>query len=77
MEYIQGGLLKKLFKKPLVESEVNLIVKNILEGLRFIHDRGFMHRDLKPENIIMCSNGGTTGTVPSFDLKIVDFGLSV
>lgn len=69
--------MKKLFKKPLVESEVNLIVKNILEGLRFIHDRGFMHRDLKPENIIMCSNGGTTGTVPSFDLKIVDFGLSV
>lgn len=77
MEYIQGGLLKKLFKKPLVESEVNIIVKNILQGLRYIHDRGFMHRDLKPENIIMCSHLGTIETVPTYDLKIVDFGLSV
>jgi len=56
MEYVQGGLLKKLFKrtKPLSEMEAKAVVKNILEGVCYIHERGYMHRDLKPENIIMC-----------------------
>jgi serine/threonine protein kinase len=56
MEYVQGGLLKKLFKrsKPLADSEAKVVVKNILEGVSYIHERGYMHRDLKPENILMC-----------------------
>jgi serine/threonine protein kinase len=74
MEYVQGGLLKKLFKrsKPLAEPEVVATVKNLLEGVGHIHEHGYMHRDLKPENILLCQGGGS-----SFDLKIVDFGLSV
>lgn len=76
MEYVPGGLLKKLFKrqKPLSESEVNVVVKNILEGLSYIHERGFMHRDLKPENILLCENPSHSSCL---DLKIVDFGLSI
>ena len=56
MEYVPGGLLKKLFKrsKPMTESEVKAVVKNVLEGVSYIHERGYMHRDLKPENILMC-----------------------
>ena len=56
MEYVAGGLLKKLFKssKPLAESEVQQVVKKILEGVCYIHESGYMHRDLKPENILMC-----------------------
>ena len=56
MEYVNGGLLKRLFKrpKPLAEVEVRSIVKNLLEGVGYIHDRGYIHRDLKPENILMC-----------------------
>lgn len=48
--------MKKLFKrsKPLTESEVVTTVKNILEGVSYIHERGYMHRDLKPENILLC-----------------------
>ena len=56
MEYVPGGLLKKLFKrsKPMIESEVKAVVKNVVEGVSYIHERGYMHRDLKPENILMC-----------------------
>lgn len=72
MEYIQGGLLKKLFKlpTPLSESHASVVVKHILEGLSHIHDFGFIHRDLKPENIMLASSN-------MLDIKIVDFGLSV
>lgn len=44
-------------------------MKNILEGLHFIHEREYIHRDLKPENILLSKKSGT-------DIKIVDFGLS-
>ena len=56
MEYVAGGLLKKLYKrsKPLSENEARTVVKNILEGVCYIHERGYMHRDLKPENILLC-----------------------
>jgi serine/threonine protein kinase len=56
MEYVPGGLLKKYFKrsKPMTESEVKSVIKNVLKGVSYIHERGYMHRDLKPENILMC-----------------------
>ena len=56
------------------------VVKNIIEGVGYIHERGYMHRDLKPENILLCDNPSTTLTDPAYpkiNIKIVDFGLSV
>lgn len=71
MEYVNGGQLKKLFSRetPLTEREVSLIMKSLLEGVSYIHDRDYLHRDLKPENILLSSSKG-------YDVKIVDFGLS-
>ena len=80
MEYVPGGLLKKLFKrtKALSENEVRSVIKNILEGVGYIHERGYMHRDLKPENILLCESPSThqPGN-EQINIKIVDFGLSV
>ena len=50
--------------------------------LEYMHGKSVMHRDLKPENILMCepplhSYQQENGVQQSFDLKIVDFGLSV
>lgn len=70
MEYVKGGLLKKLFKQSLTEREASTVVRNILEGVNHIHSLDYIHRDLKPENIMLTSRG-------SLDVKIVDFGLSV
>lgn len=46
-----------------------MLVKSILEGVHYIHDRNYIHRDMKPANIMLKDSEG-------FDVKIVDFGLS-
>jgi serine/threonine protein kinase len=38
-----------------------------MDGMEYIHDKGFTHRDLKPENILFNQE---------LNLKIADFGLS-
>lgn len=43
-------------------------MKQILNGLHFVHAKGVAHRDLKPSNLLMDRNGV---------VKIADWGLSV
>ena len=43
------------------------ILRQLLEGLSYIHQLGIVHRDLKPANIFIMNNG---------NVKIGDFGLS-
>ncbi|CAD8189904.1 unnamed protein product [Paramecium octaurelia] len=67
MEYMEGGTLaQKMKEKHLNEQEAAVIMKSILEGVNYLHDRSIIHRDIKPENIML------TGT----NVKIADFGLS-
>jgi len=54
----------ELHKKP---SELCLLLRQILEGLNYIHRKGMLHRDLKPANIFLDSEG---------NIKIGDFGLA-
>lgn len=46
-------------------------MKNLLEGVNYVHARDIIHRDLKPENILLTSLSDACN-----DVKIVDFGLS-
>ncbi|XP_028395308.1 serine/threonine-protein kinase/endoribonuclease IRE1-like [Dendronephthya gigantea] len=43
------------------------LIKEILSGLEFLHDKGILHRDLKPSNILVGMDG---------HMKLADFGLS-
>ena len=50
----------------LPSDQIKSLMKQLLVGLAFIHERGYFHRDMKPENILY--QDGV--------LKIADFGLS-
>lgn len=41
--------------------------QQLLNGINYMHQKGYTHRDIKPENLLMSSD---------FLLKISDFGFS-
>lgn len=50
MEYIEGGDLYKFIRENNVdESDVKNITRQLLEGLRIMHENNICHRDLKPQ----------------------------
>ncbi|XP_037955655.1 myosin light chain kinase, smooth muscle-like [Teleopsis dalmanni] len=72
MEYITGG---ELFERvvaddfTLTELDCILFLRQICEGVDYMHSQSIVHLDLKPENI-MCH------TRTSHQIKIIDFGLA-
>lgn len=65
MEYLDGNnLYDHIASSPLSEIEVVQIIKDILNGLNYMHGKGYLHCDIKPQNIMLCKNG-----IP----KIIDF----
>ncbi|XP_062704117.1 myosin light chain kinase, smooth muscle, partial [Aedes albopictus] len=72
VEYISGG---ELFERvvaddfTLTEKDCIMFMRQICEGVCYMHNLSIVHLDLKPENI-MCS------TRNSHQVKIIDFGLA-
>ena len=54
LEYLEHGDLQRYLGTPLLEQEGQCLVHQIVEGLNFMHDRGFAHRDLKPAVSLDC-----------------------
>uniref|UniRef100_W5N1X5 Myosin, light chain kinase 5 n=1 Tax=Lepisosteus oculatus TaxID=7918 RepID=W5N1X5_LEPOC len=72
MEYIAGGeLFEHIVDDNFEHTEPTSVryMKQILEGIQYMHRQNIVHLDLKPENIV-CVN--ITGTL----VKIIDFGLA-
>lgn len=46
-------------------AEVRKFMKQIFEGMKYVHSKNVTHRDLKPENILLTEDG---------IIKICDFG---
>jgi len=68
MELIHGPSLSHLIKDgQLSEKEILHIMRGLLEGIRYSHQKDILHLDLKPSNIIINEYN---------DPVIVDFGLS-
>ncbi|PUU79622.1 kinase-like domain-containing protein [Tuber borchii] len=69
MEYFKEGDLSRHTCAPLPQETVKNISKQILEGLKVMHQHGIAHRDLKPANIFVVSMSPVW-------VKLGDFGVS-
>eukprot|EP01130_Rhizamoeba_saxonica_P008075 TRINITY_DN3263_c0_g1_i1.p1 TRINITY_DN3263_c0_g1~~TRINITY_DN3263_c0_g1_i1.p1 ORF type:complete len:289 (-),score=55.52 TRINITY_DN3263_c0_g1_i1:659-1501(-) len=67
LEYIDCGTLFNLLKKNglIPEDLIARYIRQVLEGLVYLHDQGIVHRDIKGDNILLTSDG---------TVKITDFG---
>ena len=86
MEYIPGhtnvGNLVKLFK-CLEDTLVIRILTDVVEGLAYMYQKGYIHRDLKPDNLMVYCSTSSQGATPAeiFShagnrIVISDFGIA-
>lgn len=70
LEYMSHGDLMQLItagKKEMDDNDVWDIVRQVIRGLKYLHDNKIIHGDLKPQNLLVAFDGS---------IKIADFGLS-
>jgi eukaryotic-like serine/threonine-protein kinase len=67
MEYVEGASLKDLIARGLSVSEAVEIIRQVLAGTKFAHERGIIHRDLKPQNVLVDREGRA---------RVADFGIA-
>jgi serine/threonine-protein kinase 11 len=63
MDYASAGTLRG---RLLQESEAAFVFKQVLDGLLYLHEQGFVHQDIKPSNILLFDDGL---------VKLGDFGV--
>lgn len=71
LEYAAKGSLKTLManrpEKCLSEAETKIYIRQTLNGLVYLHDKGVIHRDIKAANLLLDANN---------IVKLADFGVS-
>jgi len=67
-----GGELftELLLQRSFTEKDAAHLIRQVLEGVAYLHDHEIVHRDLKPENLLFKDKGENPR------LMITDFGLS-
>ncbi|XP_077362455.1 death-associated protein kinase 2 [Festucalex cinctus] len=73
LEIVSGGELFDFIaeKETLTEDEAIEFMKQILDGLGFMHSKNIGHFDLKPENIMLSDK-----KLAHPQIKLIDFGLA-
>lgn len=77
LELLEGGnlseYLKERYRKKdrLTDKESSDLLRGILEGIAYVHEKGITHRDLKPGNILIKDRNNLQ------TVKLIDFGLGL
>ncbi|XP_015666523.1 death-associated protein kinase 2 [Protobothrops mucrosquamatus] len=73
LELVSGGELFDFLaqKESLSEEEATQFIKQILDGVSYLHTKKIAHFDLKPENIMLLDKN-----LPIPYIKLIDFGLA-
>ncbi|XP_069480507.1 death-associated protein kinase 2 isoform X2 [Ambystoma mexicanum] len=73
LELVSGGELFDFLaqKESLSEEEATRFIKQILDGVSYLHAKKIAHFDLKPENIMLLDKN-----IPIPHIKLIDFGLA-
>uniref|UniRef100_A0A8C7U067 non-specific serine/threonine protein kinase n=1 Tax=Oncorhynchus mykiss TaxID=8022 RepID=A0A8C7U067_ONCMY len=73
LELVSGGELFDFLaeKESLTEEAATQFLKQILDGVHYLHSKCIAHFDLKPENIMLLDKN-----VPNPRIKLIDFGIA-
>uniref|UniRef100_A0A3P8UTW5 non-specific serine/threonine protein kinase n=2 Tax=Cynoglossus semilaevis TaxID=244447 RepID=A0A3P8UTW5_CYNSE len=73
LELVSGGELFDFLaqKETLSEEEATQFIKQVLDGVQYLHSKRIAHFDLKPENIMLLDRN-----IPLPRIKLIDFGLA-
>ena len=69
LELMEGNLEEYLSECTIDATPATNLCKDVIMGLKFLHEEHILHRDLKPRNILYKER-------PKLCLKIADFGVS-
>ncbi|AMD18588.1 HBL314Wp [Eremothecium sinecaudum] len=65
MEYCPVDFFAVVMSGQMSRGEINCCFKQLVEGVNYLHSKGYAHRDLKLDNCVMTRDG---------ILKLIDFG---
>ena len=68
MDFVEGVDLHEVLDHApgrLTPRLVDTVLRQVLDALSYLHDRGVLHRDVAPDNLILSANG---------DVTLIDFG---
>ena len=83
MEYCSGGSLSSHLKKygrPFPIEIIQYFMRQIVEGLKYIHSKRIIHRDIKLDNILISfksKEDKLNDNLLKSQIKIIDFGLAI
>ena len=85
-EYCNGGTLSKYLekyqkenKKALPEKIVQYVMRQIVEGMKYLNDKNIMHRSINLENILINyedEEDKKNNNIMKAKIKIIDFGFA-